>query len=288
MEVRNERIIMMFESFAIFGALFLGGTWIVYEFGSRNAYGYNIDGGSEPSWVSRWFEFVMAIAIASNIMLAIVASFFWNMAINYSASSEDFVFQMRKGLSMCYTHWWHTIDVMVVGLALAIYQHLSPNWPETILALLLGLMMLIVAHHTLSNAMLSVAPLEVYHAPFWVAAGVTTLEHIIPRRRRNLRSRAKIRAKELKKRAYSERMKLDPNFESSETNESRRSSLELLLFRAAVNLGRADLDVSTYARRLEDDLFAEADELKGRSVEFLSRYMPWRLGEEAHRLLESE
>ncbi|KAL7540340.1 hypothetical protein ACHAWF_006653 [Thalassiosira exigua] len=287
MEIRNERIVMMFESFAIFGALFLGGTWVVYEFGSRKAYGYNADDGAEPSWVSRWFEFVMAMAIASNILLALVASFFWNMAINYSASSEDFVFQMRRGLSMCFTHWWHTIDVMVVGVALGIYQNLSPNWPETLVALSLALIMLLVAHHAWREALLSVVPLELYHAPLWVTAFLAPLELIVPRRRKQLKARAKMRAKELKKRAYSERMKLDPNFEGTETNASG-SSLELLLSRAAVNLGRADLDVSICVRRLEDDLFAEADELKGRSIEFLSRYMPWRLGEEAHRLLESE
>ncbi|ACI65032.1 predicted protein [Thalassiosira pseudonana CCMP1335] len=39
MEVRRERIVMMSEAYAIFGALFLSGTWVLYEWGSVFGYG---------------------------------------------------------------------------------------------------------------------------------------------------------------------------------------------------------------------------------------------------------
>lgn len=35
MSVRSERIIMLSEAYAIFGALFLAGTWVLYEWGSN-------------------------------------------------------------------------------------------------------------------------------------------------------------------------------------------------------------------------------------------------------------
>eukprot|EP00571_Detonula_confervacea_P008913 CAMPEP_0172327030 /NCGR_PEP_ID=MMETSP1058-20130122/58385_1 /TAXON_ID=83371 /ORGANISM="Detonula confervacea, Strain CCMP 353" /LENGTH=70 /DNA_ID=CAMNT_0013043961 /DNA_START=33 /DNA_END=242 /DNA_ORIENTATION=- len=39
MEVRRERIIMLAEAYAIFGALFLNGTWVLHEWGSPDGYG---------------------------------------------------------------------------------------------------------------------------------------------------------------------------------------------------------------------------------------------------------
>ena len=39
LDVRKERIIMLSEAYAIFGALFLSGTWVLYEWGSSLGYG---------------------------------------------------------------------------------------------------------------------------------------------------------------------------------------------------------------------------------------------------------
>ena len=39
MENRSARIIMLGEMFAVFGALFLAGTWIIWEWGSHKTYG---------------------------------------------------------------------------------------------------------------------------------------------------------------------------------------------------------------------------------------------------------
>eukprot|EP00579_Thalassiosira_antarctica_P018169 CAMPEP_0201951118 /NCGR_PEP_ID=MMETSP0903-20130614/56839_1 /ASSEMBLY_ACC=CAM_ASM_000552 /TAXON_ID=420261 /ORGANISM="Thalassiosira antarctica, Strain CCMP982" /LENGTH=122 /DNA_ID=CAMNT_0048494375 /DNA_START=492 /DNA_END=857 /DNA_ORIENTATION=+ len=105
--------------------------------------------------------------------------------------------------------------------------------------------------------------------------------------REKLRTRAKLRAHKLRKRAYQERQKLDPRFrEEGNASEYNVSSVGALLRTAAINLGRNDLDISNYEARLEEDLFNEADQLKGRSVECLSRYMPLRLAEEVQQQLE--
>ena len=126
---------------------------------------------------------------------------------------------------------------------------------------------------------LACAPLKFYHVPHWY-------KKIIPRSSsEKVKSRAKLRAQELKKRAYRERKKMDPNFQARSSNSS--SSVWGILRTAAVNLGMVDCDVSTYEAKLEEDWFNEADQLSNRSVECLSRYMPLRLAEEVHRLLDS-
>ena len=79
MEVRKERIIMLSEAYAIFGALFLSGTWVLYEWGSSLGYG----GCSfQDSFVchnglDRAFEAIMTMAITSNLFMAMFASFLW-------------------------------------------------------------------------------------------------------------------------------------------------------------------------------------------------------------------
>lgn len=81
---------------------------------------------------------------------------------------------------------------------------------------------------------------------------------------------------------------MDPNSFREEGNDRAGLDTSLiggLLRTAAINLGRNDEDMSVYEERLEKDWFNEVDQLKGRSVECLSRYMPLRLAEEVHKLV---
>ena len=64
-ELRSEKAIMLSEAFAIFGALYLGGSWVIYEWGS---------GQTEHVIVSRVFEAMMAISLSVNILLAMIGS----------------------------------------------------------------------------------------------------------------------------------------------------------------------------------------------------------------------
>ena len=98
--------------------------------------------------------------------------------------------------------------------------------------------------------------------------------------RDKLQSDAKAKAEELKKRAYHERKTLDPNF--MEGTNQNASSVGVLLRNAAIRLGKNDHDTSMYEARLGEDWFEEAHQLDGMSVDFLSRYMPWRLANEVH------
>ena len=91
MENRSARIIMLGEMFAVFGALFLAGTWIIWEWGSAKTYG----GEGTNEIYNRVFNAIMASAITCNIMLALFGSFVWLNSILYGANEEDFVFEAR-------------------------------------------------------------------------------------------------------------------------------------------------------------------------------------------------
>lgn len=79
MEVRKERIIMLSEAYAIFGALFLSGTWVLYEWGSSLGYGGCSfqDSFACHAGLDRAFEAIMTMAITSNLFMAMFASFLW-------------------------------------------------------------------------------------------------------------------------------------------------------------------------------------------------------------------
>jgi len=67
-ETRNGRLTMLFELYAIFGALFMQAVWIIYEWGVDNYTETN------PN-VDRAFYFIMSIALVSNVFLALYGCF---------------------------------------------------------------------------------------------------------------------------------------------------------------------------------------------------------------------
>ena len=71
---------------------------------------------------------------------------------------------------------------------------------------------------------------------------------------------------------------------TKELDRSSITSIGILLRTAADNLQMPD-DISHFESKLKEDWFNEADHLKNRSVEFLARFMPWRLAEEVHKVV---
>lgn len=267
MHIRNERIIQTFEAYAIFGALFMNCVWILYEWGNPN---YESD-----DIVQRIFECVMAVSLSCVIFLTLFAAFFWVLAVLLGSSHEDYVLESRKPLGhlnslICFIQY-----TILSGLLLGIYCNLSPHWPETVITLAIAVAVFISGTKILIGLNSAVAPLELYHTPSWLKGGSSP---------KGLKTRARLRAQELRKRAYRERKKLDPSF-PARSDTTRTSSVASLLNTAVLNLGRIDSDISTYEARLGEDWFNQADQLNGRSVEVLSNYMPLRLAEEVHRLL---
>mmetsp|Transcript_20613 Transcript_20613/g.37552 ORF Transcript_20613/g.37552 Transcript_20613/m.37552 type:complete len:324 (+) Transcript_20613:79-1050(+) len=279
MDIRNERIIMLFEAYAIFGALFMGAIWMLYEFGSPNGYGGE---GGHPM-VHRAFGCVMAVALGVNGLLALFGALLWIVSINLNSSHQDYVFESRKALTYLDALLLMTLKLFIIGLVLGIYLNLSPYWPEAIIAGVIVVVIYVRGFQISWNHMMAVAPLECFH----MTPTISVLPKFLSCKSGNkLKADAIKRARELRERAYRERKTIDPNFRGSRSSDS--SSIGGLLRTAAVHLGMIDYDVSTYTDRLKEDWFHEADHLKDRSVECLSRYMPLRLAEEVQRLLEAE
>lgn len=69
--VVSHRLVMFFECIAIFGALLVGAVWIIFEWRySTMVERYN-------TTLDRVFDCIMGIALISNVVMAVLASWFW-------------------------------------------------------------------------------------------------------------------------------------------------------------------------------------------------------------------
>ncbi|KAL9190537.1 hypothetical protein ACHAXT_000243 [Thalassiosira profunda] len=274
LKVRNERIIQLFEAYAIFGALFTQGIWIIYEWGSWKSFG----GDGSNYVVERVFECVMAIALGCNVLLALWGAMLWIHAIETNSSHEDFAFHSVKPLVYLQYLLIDSAILVVVGFLLGTYINLSPYWPETAIALTVVGFIILWGLVILYRHELTCSPLECYHFPAWIK--YTNPSFWLRQNREELKGEARLRARELKKRAYRERKKLDPDFETTGGSESSIGAI----LRSATKR-REDCDISTYEARLAEDWFTAATQLENKSVDFISRYMPYVLAEEVHKLI---
>lgn len=274
MEVRRERIIMLAEAYAIFGALFLNGTWFLYEFGGV---------GSGNEVVDRMFGLSMALAIISNVFMAMFSSFLWLMSVLFSGSHHNWVWGARKLMALIHVLLVCVLLFTVLGVGLGLYSNLSGKYPE--LAISLSFFTAVVVSGMYYTGLLvgNELPLEYYHFPFWFKLAVLPFPMLTNRGRKQLRAGAKLRAEELKERAFRERTVLEPDSKRLAT-----SDLGILLRQAADSLGRDDYDISQYEERLEADWYNSPEQLKRMNVEILGRYMPRRLAEEVHSKLQEE
>ncbi|KAL7537385.1 hypothetical protein ACHAXR_012220 [Thalassiosira sp. AJA248-18] len=282
MEERRERIIMLAEAYAIFGALFLSGTWVLYEWGSSNAYGCSNDGIKLTGLKS----VVMAMAVTANLFMAMFASYLWLMSILFSGSNRTWVFSTRKMLAFIITLLLCVLVLTVIGVALGIYLKFSPYWGEFSIAISFLLSIVVWGVWCTSNLAAEEIALEYYHFPLWFKIFIP-FPMLKFGGRQQIRERAEKRAKELKRRAYQERTMLNPNATAS-NRQKRRSTVGALLRRAADSIGRWDFDVSKFEGYLEEDWYNDAAELKSIGVEVLSKYMPRRLAEEVHNQLNPD
>ncbi|KAL9182665.1 hypothetical protein ACHAXT_013317 [Thalassiosira profunda] len=276
-EVQSERTIMYAEAYALFGALFMNTSWILYEWGSpRNGYG----GEGTSIAAERAFNFIVALAFSGNATLTVTASTLWLFSIVYSCTDKEWAVKCRKSLACCKILFLVTIEFTACSLFLGVYLNLSPYLPETIAALCVGIPLFLMAFRANCEALTALAPLELYHSPWWFRFLI--YPSVTHKGREELRSRAKRKADQMRKRAYRERKVVDPG---SLTGPRSGTSIGILLRRAAVNLGRLDDDMSSYEAALGDDWYDHPDQMKKMSVGDLKQYMPRRLAEEVHRLV---
>lgn len=282
-EVRNERLIMMFEAISIFGALFMGAVWIIYEWGSAGVGEGGEDGGEGFVIFERIFECIMAVALAGNIFLALFGGGFWIHSLVTNSSNEDFYLKAVTPLSFLFVLLEETIFLVFLGMVFGTVIHFRSHWPEAAVALTIIMLMFVKGWTEITKFGWETIPLEFYHSPGYHKW--THFKYWSKKNRDELKCKARARAKDLKKCAYRERKKLDPNFRESESSISA-SPIGVLLATAATNMGVVDCDVSMYESQLREDWLFSVDQLKGRSVECLSRYMPLGLAEEVKMLAD--
>jgi len=289
MEVRSERIIMLAEAYAIFGALFLSGTWVLYEWGSGYGYGgcrYEETSYCSPA-VDRAFEVVMAMAITANLFQAMFSSMLWLMSILFSATHRNWVYGCRNLLVLCHHLLIAIFILTIAGVGLGVWAKLAPYWPEVGIALSFLLVIVAYGIYSIANICGNEIALEYYHFPWWFKWGILPFPMLKRGGRQRIREQAEKRAKEVKSRAWKERSFMTESGTSSRSSRSA-TSIGKLLRGAACNIGRGGFDVSKYEQKLEDDWYNNASELREMSVDVLQKYMPRRLAEEVHNQLAME
>mmetsp|Transcript_31762 Transcript_31762/g.47872 ORF Transcript_31762/g.47872 Transcript_31762/m.47872 type:complete len:359 (+) Transcript_31762:359-1435(+) len=287
LDVRKERIIMLAEAYAIFGALFLSGTWVLYEWGSSLGYGgCSLDDGSFACHpvLDRLFEAIMTMAITANLFMAMFASLIWIMSILFSGTHQNWVFGCRHVLIICHTLLNGMIMLTILGVGVGILTKLAPNWPELVIAMAFFLSIAVSGVYQCSILIATQLPLEYYHFPLWFKWGLLPFPMLTKKSRDKIRAGAHQRAKELKARAFKERTVLDPSVSLKDSF----SPIGRLLRVAADNIGKKDHDISQYEARLEKDWYTKTEELKSMTVDVLARYMPRRMADEVHRTLALE
>jgi hypothetical protein len=258
-----------------FGALFLGGTWVLYEWGSPVV-------AKEGEVLHRIFSALISIVICCNLFLALWSCILWITAIVYG-SREDFAYNARNLLQFCNHMMWMTYMSVTFGCGFALYLNLSENLTDLLVILVFVGIIVIRGMALMCDLQLKVSPLATYHQPCWLKIFTNIGFVFSSMRKEELKEKAIAEADFLKDKVKfrHEKRELDRPPDKS----PRTSSIGVLLRTAASNLKRPDYDVAKFEINLEDDWFNEVEQLKNRSVECLAKYMPLRLAEEVHKLV---
>ncbi|KAL3781517.1 hypothetical protein ACHAW5_000733 [Stephanodiscus triporus] len=269
-EVRTEKVIMLAEAYTIFGALFLGGTWVIYEWGSPIA----IEAGDV---FNRIFSAAISVVICCNLFLALWSCILWITAIVYG-SRGDFVYNARDLIQFCNHLMWMTYFSVTFGCGLALYLNLRSNLIDLLVILIFVGIVIIRGMSIMCELQLSVSPLATYHQPSWIKLFTHPRFILSSKTREELRGKAVVESEYIQFKANFRQIK-------KELDSTPDSGICILLRTAAKNLNRPDYDISKFETNLAEDWFNEVEELKHRSVECLAKYMPMRLAEEVHKLV---
>lgn len=198
-----------------------------------------------------------------------------------NSSQENFIWKCLKPVTLLSYLMLFTTNILDIGLLLGVVAHFYGRLPETILCVTLYCTITILGERTHRHFVSDVMPLEIYHSPLITRLMMKPLMVVTKNGRDKLQSFAEARAKKLR-RQYVEKGSID-------TQQHNWGSLDNLLRAAITNLGRMEsVDVSEYIARLESDWLTSETHIRGRSVEFLNKYMPLLLAEEVHRLLQTK
>ena len=254
--MKQERVIMIAEAYALFAALFLNGVWFIWEYGNSKEF--------ESEALHRVFEAVCALDMIATILVSMFGCFLWMMSIIFSHNQKTWAYGARRWLagiqSLISIIGFGTLS----GLSIALYNRMQGTVEAYVLvafALLYGFSLL----YENSVIMAEQIPLELYHFPFY--AKLLFLPHLWFPKKDQIKKAAAARAQELKQ-LTSKREK--------ELKQKTRGIDELrdLLIGACEKLGKAGTDVSPYLEKLQEDWYDNVDHLRGEDADALSKYMP--------------
>jgi hypothetical protein len=289
MSVRSNRIVAIFEAFAIFAALFLAGTWVLYEWGSGLAYGGSLEGDDKyriDTIMSRVFEPLLAISIALNIQLAFFGGISWIMSLNFSYSNPNWVYSCRYMLVYLETLFACMLLCFILAFALAIIAKFSPNIVQVVVIIAVIAVVKFPGLYFIGQLVTRELPLEYYHSSLLWKLVFSPMPMLTKSGREDVRNGAMKRAANLRERAFAGSTR--GNNASKKQLPRHYDSLWQLLKVAAESIERSDVDISAYIARLEDDLYTRVEHLVGEDIDVLSRCMPRRLAKEVHRILEEK
>lgn len=281
LEIRNNRVLIFFECITIFGLFFISSAWAFYEWSLYRVPEYGL-------LLENILEVCFGVALSCSSALAFLGCAGWLLSTSLSSNHTNFVFESRGIL--CWMMYLLIICEMSVwlGILIGTYVKLNPlnnpsgHWISYGVTTGVVVAILLVSQRRFLTWAIHVAPLEGFHVlPIRMALAPTK------RMKLELKRLAFERAKEIKSRVYKDRLTIDPLAQEI-TVERSSHDLGILLDKAAINLGLRDINTVKYEERLNAEFFFEANHLRGRDVEFLARYIPYRLAEEVHSLLKLE
>ena len=275
---------MITEAYTVFGALFLGAMYNLWEFGSdgpRDGLGIGSD------LLNTIFATVMSIGLTANLFLTLFASFWWQMSILWGGSNDNFAYSNMDALTYCLRLLFVIFTCVIFASILAIYGNLR----EHLSALLIAQIFLVITVicGTLYNADLVAKeiPFELNKESLWVKS-IFPLTYNTKMKRDIMKANGMARREELLSRVEREitinNIQMDDGTEATESTNEGSHGIRLLLKKAADNLGRDRENVTPFVIRLEQEWYTNVESIQGVSVATLARFMPHALAAEVNKL----
>ena len=299
LQVRRERIIMLVEAYSIFGALFLNGTWFIWEYGSSRTF--------DNAVVEKIFEISCALDMIANILLTMFSGFLWVQCTMFSTgvNNPNWVWSCRHWLADMHLLQFLIFNFTIVSLCLGVHNRLEGGIDAWVVVCGTALVAFVYCQRG-AYMWIEEIPLEYFHFPWYFKCML-----LVPliHKRKEIRGRAAKRAELLRKQVDKELQKAkvsaashnyqvqqqqqqnpSPNPTSSSNYVASKNSIddiESLLMDACQVLGRnvSEVDLTPYLIKLQEDWFDSVESLEDLDVNDLHNYMPLRLAQSTHALL---
>jgi len=282
-EVQNMLCVRIFEAVAIYGALLISTVYTI--FGWRN----KAKAEGDDTTLSAAFDCVICVAMISNVLLTLFASWFWMTSIMLSPTQENFLRQCFQPISMLLGLVLLTTICVLIGLGLVIVLQFQASIAEMILCATFLLVIALCFDKLFRQFILNIMPLEIYHVSTICRFMMAPLQFITKGGKNKLQTLASTRAMKLKMKYGIDKQQQGQYGIDKQQQRQNWESLDNLLRMAVTNLGRMEgSTISEYKGRLEKDWLTLVEHIQGRDVDFLNKYMPLLLAEEVHRLLKIE